>query len=184
MIPLPQSPWTLAIAELLGLRLAARGSGAQPADLLANLLPKRESPPEGWLEHFLASTPVPGVISEPGTGGSSMTFPLSAAPPIPSGIPPHPPQGKGPTDQHFGTLWEHTLKCMALAAQSEGGIPGCEPSHKQAVLGSGSESCLPAAVLRAWRIGLSFRRRIPAVSAIERNDGWLLHAEPRRRRGR
>ncbi len=73
MIPLPQSPWTLAIAELLGLRLAARGSGAQPADLLANLLPKRESPPEGWLEHFLASTPIPGYagpVSRPDTSAS------------------------------------------------------------------------------------------------------------------
>jgi hypothetical protein len=59
MIPLPQSPWTLAIAELLGLRMATAGSGAQPADLLANLLPNREPVPEGLLEYLLAQ-PIPG----------------------------------------------------------------------------------------------------------------------------
>jgi hypothetical protein len=61
MTPIPQSPWTLAIAELLGLHLAALDSASQPADLLANLLPHRDSLPDGWLASFLAGTPVPGL---------------------------------------------------------------------------------------------------------------------------
>jgi hypothetical protein len=61
MTPIPQSPWTLAIAELLGLHLAALDSASQPADLLANLLPHRDPLPDGWLASFLAGTPVPGL---------------------------------------------------------------------------------------------------------------------------
>jgi hypothetical protein len=82
MIPLPQTPWTLAIAELMGMRAAAQGSGAQPADLLASVLPNRQPPPEGWLESFLAGTPVPGYAPPTSTtkgSSASVPGPLAAA---------------------------------------------------------------------------------------------------------
>ena len=65
MIPIPQTPWTLAIAELITQRMAAAGSGTQPADVLGNLLPGGEPPPEGWLDGFLAGTPLPGAVPPP-----------------------------------------------------------------------------------------------------------------------
>jgi hypothetical protein len=75
MIPLPQTPWTLAIADLMGMRAAAQGLGAQPADLLASVLPNRQPPPDGWLESFLAGTPVPGYTPPTSNQGGSASLP-------------------------------------------------------------------------------------------------------------
>ena len=148
MIPIPQSPWTLAIAELMGMRLAALGSGAQPADLLANLLPGGEPLPEGWLESFLAGTPVPGL--PPGTlplPRDVTSLPVDAADvsrasptafPVPGSTSTVPQAGQESIQQQFATLWEHTLQCMALAAQSEGDLPGSQPNDEPSLFGFGS----------------------------------------------
>ena len=82
MIPIPQTPWTLAIAELIAQRMAAAGS-AQPADVLANVLFGGETPPDGWLDRFIAGTPMPDYVtvsSNPNSSLPSSDDPGSVAP--------------------------------------------------------------------------------------------------------
>jgi hypothetical protein len=117
----------LAFAELLGLRMAAAGSGAQPADLLASLLPNRESLPEGWLDSFLAGTPIPGVNGAVSIPGPSTLPPGVLAP----GSGESPPNQTGSVDSALATLIRviSSTESSAPAADTASGLPPGGPSQ-------------------------------------------------------
>jgi hypothetical protein len=141
MIPIPQSPWTLAIAELIGMRLATLGSSAHPADLLANLLPNGDALPEGWFDQFVAGTPIPGwspSASSPNSGTPADVPSLfSELPPTPSS----PPSG---STSAGGRVFADLQAAVQQAQTSSGLIPAESlPSSRPGSLSMG-EPRVPA----------------------------------------
>jgi hypothetical protein len=158
MKPIPQSPWTLAIAERLGMRAAAAGPDADPAELLAQILPGGEPPPEGWLERFLAGTPVPG-LSPPASSAAASSPPVAPQ-----------PTAMQRMQQRFAEAWNRNLDAMArmgLEIPGRPPLPGSAPPGGSISRSSSSESS--AALSGSFAASVSSP---PASSAANTPAGW------------
>ena len=120
--------------------LGGLDSGPQSADLLANLLPNRDPLPDGWLENFLAGTPVPGlsalgaitpsadITSTPNTNFVNATDTSGLPPAMPGQFACPPQSGTKTIAQQAANLREETLKCLTLPGRPRVTFQGGSPT--------------------------------------------------------